>query len=106
MSLAEFPLNLILIRNVEVGLDRDDGLGNFFVVGGSFVLDVHDGRSMDVRAVGEGRADELRGIAFGSLEVYISKHRPGKQFMPRTHGRCHHQKIGSGNIGKADPRMD
>ena len=47
MPLAQFPLDLILIPNVEVGLDRDDGLGTLFVTRGSFVLDVHDGRSGD-----------------------------------------------------------
>jgi len=47
MSLTQFPLDLILIPDVEVGLDRDDGLGILFSTGGSFVLDVHDGRSVD-----------------------------------------------------------
>ena len=48
MSLAQFPLNLILIPSVEVGVDRDDGLGNLFPTGGSFVLNVHGGQSADV----------------------------------------------------------
>ena len=45
MSLAEFPLHLILITSIEVGLDRDHGLAILFPARGSFVLDVHSERS-------------------------------------------------------------
>jgi len=42
MSLAQFSLDPILITDVEVGLDRDDGRGPLFFTGDNFVLDVHD----------------------------------------------------------------
>lgn len=41
MSLLEFPLYLISIPSVEVGLDGDGGPGILFHTSGSFVLDIH-----------------------------------------------------------------
>ena len=48
MSLKEFPMDLISIYNIEVGLDRGDGLGTLFPSGRGFVLDVHGGRGAGV----------------------------------------------------------
>ena len=56
MSLAEFPLNLIPIRSVELGLDGDDGPGIVFLAGGSFILGVHDERSTGAEGIGRRRA--------------------------------------------------
>jgi len=61
MSLEEFPLYLILIPSVEVGLDGDDGLGILFPIRGCSALDVHDEWSTGVKVVEEGRAGEPRG---------------------------------------------
>ena len=66
MSLKEFPLDLVPVRNIEVGLDRDGGSGILFPGGSSFVLDVHGGRGAGVETVGGRRADELEGSAIGS----------------------------------------
>lgn len=59
MSLAEFPLYLIPITSVEVGLSGDDGLGILFTRRGYFAFNVHDERSMGVEAVKGGRAGGL-----------------------------------------------
>ena len=59
MSLSEFPLNLIPIPGVEVGLDGDVGPGILFHARGSVVLDVHSERSAGGEVVERGRAGEL-----------------------------------------------
>jgi hypothetical protein len=61
MSLAKFPLYLVLVPSVEVGLDGDDGLDILFSTSGSLTLDVHNERSTGVEAVEGGRAGEHRG---------------------------------------------
>lgn len=61
MSLFEFPLYLILIPRVEVGLDADGRAWNLFRPRGGFAFDVHDERNTSVEVVERGRAGELRG---------------------------------------------
>ena len=56
MPPAEFPLYLVLIPSVEVGLDRDDGLGIFFPIRGCFAFDVHDERSTGMEAAEGGKS--------------------------------------------------
>lgn len=90
MSLEEFPLHLILIANVEVGLDGDDGLGILFADRGSFILDVHGEWSRCMEAVEGGRADELGGKRIGPTEVYISRrHHTARQFTTEIRDSRH-----------------
>ena len=57
MSLEEFPMDLISICNIEVGLDRGDGFGTLLPGRGGFVLDVHGGRGA-LRGVSGGEGKE------------------------------------------------
>ena len=61
MSLEEFPLDLIPVCNIEVGLDRDGGSGILFPGGSGFVLDVHGGRGAGVETVGREKSRRTRG---------------------------------------------
>ena len=61
MSLSKFPLDLIPIPSVEVGLDGDGGPGILLHARVSFFLDVHDERSANVEVAEQGRAGGLRG---------------------------------------------
>ena len=61
MSLFEFPLYLVPIPSVEVGLDGGGGPGILFRAGGCLVLDVHDERGTGAEVVERRRVGELRG---------------------------------------------
>ena len=72
MSLAESPLNLIFIPNVELGLDGDNGPGILFPAGGCFGLDIHDDEAQAWKWW-EGEEQVGPGNRIDSFGAYISK---------------------------------
>ena len=92
MSLAESPLNLIFIPNVELGLNGDNGLGILFPAGGSFSLDIHDDEAQAWKWW-EGEEQAGPGNTIDSFGAYISKRyhlransSPGSAVVPcRSH---------------------
>jgi hypothetical protein len=72
MSLVEFPLNLVTLPNVKIGLDRGNGRRALFPIPTKcgFVLNIHGKRSIGVKVVEGRRAgepEELRWVAKGYI---------------------------------------
>lgn len=102
MSLAESPLYLILVPNVEIGLDSDDRLAILLPIGGSFVLDVHNKQSTGVEAVGGGRAGKIRQNIASPLGAYIPRrHCMGRQIVATCD--LHHQRSAPEDNGMTNP---
>ena len=106
MSLKEFPLDLIPVRNIEVGLDGDDGSGILFPSGSGSDLDVHGGRGAEVETVGRGKSRRTRGECDLFIEVYISGGTLGDNSAGIDIVQSHHQRSCPESIRKAGSRLN